>query len=221
MWKIIIGILLIIGGCSGEYVLIGTNSNVALVIVGIILLGWGLYQVYGRQSVSYPTTQQVSFPQNSQRSLPERAAVEIVSRPDWNLEELISTRLSSASPDRQQTITKILKANPLIWMSTSDTAALVGKSPDSIEIARRALPPELVAQLPLPQEKHQALEEQQRRAAGIWFELAISSSPEAQRIEHWQLSALNLRLLLALDLIAKGNSTNYPTSKGSSGNTDA
>jgi hypothetical protein len=42
MGSIIWGVLMIIGGLSGQMVLIGTNSSGALVAVGCALLGWGV-----------------------------------------------------------------------------------------------------------------------------------------------------------------------------------
>jgi hypothetical protein len=45
MGKIIFGIIFIIGGFSGKLVLAGTNSSTALVIVGFILVGIGIYQM--------------------------------------------------------------------------------------------------------------------------------------------------------------------------------
>lgn len=45
MWNIIVGILFIIGGASGEFVLVGTDSCGALVLVGIGLIVWGVIQV--------------------------------------------------------------------------------------------------------------------------------------------------------------------------------
>lgn len=45
----IIGILislgLIIGGLSGEFVLRGTNSSIALVVAGVIFLIWDIYKI--------------------------------------------------------------------------------------------------------------------------------------------------------------------------------
>jgi len=45
MWNIVIGILFIIGGLSGRFALIGTSSGGALVVVGVLLLIWGIVQV--------------------------------------------------------------------------------------------------------------------------------------------------------------------------------
>ena len=45
MWNIIIGILFIIGGASGDYVLAGTDSSGALIAVGIGLIIWGCIQL--------------------------------------------------------------------------------------------------------------------------------------------------------------------------------
>lgn len=44
MWNIIIGIGMIIGGATGKLVLIGTDSSAALVVLGVGLLGWGVFQ---------------------------------------------------------------------------------------------------------------------------------------------------------------------------------
>jgi hypothetical protein len=45
MWNIIIGIIFIIGGLSGELALIGTNSGTALAVVGFGLVAWGVYKI--------------------------------------------------------------------------------------------------------------------------------------------------------------------------------
>lgn len=50
MWNIIIGILFIIGGASGEFVLKGTESSTALVMIGVGLVIWGGIQLAGRSS---------------------------------------------------------------------------------------------------------------------------------------------------------------------------
>lgn len=44
MGNIVWGIIWIIAGLSGQFVLIGTNSSAALVAVGIGLVIWGLVQ---------------------------------------------------------------------------------------------------------------------------------------------------------------------------------
>ncbi len=45
MWNIIIGLVMIIGGASGKLALRGTNSTAALIAIGVILLGWGVFQI--------------------------------------------------------------------------------------------------------------------------------------------------------------------------------
>jgi hypothetical protein len=45
MWNILVGIFFIIGGLSGELVLRGTNSSIALVVVGIILVILGIVKL--------------------------------------------------------------------------------------------------------------------------------------------------------------------------------
>jgi hypothetical protein len=42
MWNIIIGIAFIVGGLSGHFALIFTNSGIALVVAGVGLLAWGI-----------------------------------------------------------------------------------------------------------------------------------------------------------------------------------
>jgi hypothetical protein len=48
MLTILLGILFIIGGLSGQLVFIGTNSGVLLAVVGLILVIWGGYRMYQR-----------------------------------------------------------------------------------------------------------------------------------------------------------------------------
>jgi hypothetical protein len=45
MWNIVIGIVFIAGGLSGQLALIGTNSGEALAVVGAGLVIWGIVQV--------------------------------------------------------------------------------------------------------------------------------------------------------------------------------
>jgi hypothetical protein len=49
MWNIIIGIIFIIGGLSGQLVLIGTDSGLALAGVGVLLVLWGIYSMAKRR----------------------------------------------------------------------------------------------------------------------------------------------------------------------------
>jgi hypothetical protein len=48
MWNIVIGVLFVIGGASGKYALIGTDSPGALAVVGVGLIVWGIFQVKNR-----------------------------------------------------------------------------------------------------------------------------------------------------------------------------
>jgi len=50
MWNIIIGLVMIIGGATGKLALIGTQSSGALVVFGVLLLGWGIYQIVKSRS---------------------------------------------------------------------------------------------------------------------------------------------------------------------------
>ncbi len=49
MLNIIIGIIFIIGGLSGQLVLIGTDSGLALAGVGLLLVLWGIYSMAKRR----------------------------------------------------------------------------------------------------------------------------------------------------------------------------
>ena len=42
MIKIIIGLVMVIGGLSGNLVLMGTSSGVALAVLGGVLIVWGI-----------------------------------------------------------------------------------------------------------------------------------------------------------------------------------
>lgn len=52
MWNIIIGIAFIAGGLSGQLVLIGTDSGVALAVVGAGMLVWGIVQTVNKKRES-------------------------------------------------------------------------------------------------------------------------------------------------------------------------
>jgi len=45
MSSIIIGLVFIVGGLSGTLALIGTNSSTALAVVGMLLVGRGIYRI--------------------------------------------------------------------------------------------------------------------------------------------------------------------------------
>ena len=45
MIKIIIGIVMVIGGLSGNLVLIGTNSGAALAVLGGVFIVWGIVRM--------------------------------------------------------------------------------------------------------------------------------------------------------------------------------
>ena len=52
MGKIIIGLIMVIGGLSGKLVLRGTESGKALAVFGALLIVWGLVKVIGSNSDS-------------------------------------------------------------------------------------------------------------------------------------------------------------------------
>ena len=45
MSSVIIGLIFIAGGLSGKLALVGTNSGVALAVVGVLLVGRGIYRM--------------------------------------------------------------------------------------------------------------------------------------------------------------------------------
>jgi hypothetical protein len=45
MSSIIIGLVFIVGGLSGTLALVGTNSGTALAVVGVLLIGRGIYRI--------------------------------------------------------------------------------------------------------------------------------------------------------------------------------
>lgn len=45
MSSIIIGLVFIVGGLSGQLALIGTNSGTALAVVGVLIVGRGIYRI--------------------------------------------------------------------------------------------------------------------------------------------------------------------------------
>ena len=52
MWNIIIGIVFIVGGLSGKLALRGTESGVALAVLGGVLVIWGGVQIIRRRGQS-------------------------------------------------------------------------------------------------------------------------------------------------------------------------
>ncbi len=53
MSSIIIGLVFIAGGLSGKLALVGTNSGMALAVVGVLLIGRGIYRIR-RQRAQQP-----------------------------------------------------------------------------------------------------------------------------------------------------------------------
>lgn len=53
MLSVILGVVFIVGGLTGNLTLIGTHSGTALAIVGVFVLGRGLYRLR-RQRVHHP-----------------------------------------------------------------------------------------------------------------------------------------------------------------------
>jgi hypothetical protein len=53
MLSVILGIVFIVGGLTGNLTLIGTHSGTALAIVGVVVLGRGLHRLR-RQRAHHP-----------------------------------------------------------------------------------------------------------------------------------------------------------------------
>lgn len=49
MWNIVIGLVMIIGGLSGNLALRGTNNSGLLAGLGGLLLAYGVYQIVSRR----------------------------------------------------------------------------------------------------------------------------------------------------------------------------
>jgi uncharacterized membrane protein (UPF0136 family) len=45
MAKIIIGLVMVVGGLSGKLVLVGTDSGIALAVLGVVMIVWGVARV--------------------------------------------------------------------------------------------------------------------------------------------------------------------------------
>lgn len=43
IWNMLFGVVAIAGGLSGKLVLLGTNSSMLLVVLGVALFGYGVY----------------------------------------------------------------------------------------------------------------------------------------------------------------------------------
>jgi hypothetical protein len=54
MSSVIIGLIFIVGGLSGTLALVGTNSGTALAVVGLLLVGRGIYRIRKRRNTHAP-----------------------------------------------------------------------------------------------------------------------------------------------------------------------
>ena len=52
--SVIIGLIFIVGGLSGKLALIGTNSGVALAVLGVLLVGRGIYRIRQQKAQHQP-----------------------------------------------------------------------------------------------------------------------------------------------------------------------
>jgi len=50
MSSVIIGLVFIVGGLSGQLALVGTNSGPALAVVGVLIAGRGIYRIRKRRT---------------------------------------------------------------------------------------------------------------------------------------------------------------------------
>ena len=51
MSSVVIGLIFIAGGLSGQLTLVGTNSGTALAVVAVLLIGRGIYRVRKQRAV--------------------------------------------------------------------------------------------------------------------------------------------------------------------------
>mgnify|MGYP000887103659 CR=1 FL=1 len=51
IWNMLLGVAAIVAGASGRFTLVGTNSTTLLVVVGVAMFGYGLFQTvrHGRR----------------------------------------------------------------------------------------------------------------------------------------------------------------------------
>lgn len=54
MSSVIIGLIFIAGGLSGQLALVGTNSGTALAVVGVLLVGRGIYRIRKQRALAQP-----------------------------------------------------------------------------------------------------------------------------------------------------------------------
>ncbi len=75
MGNIIVGVLFIIGGASGQYAMKGTNSPIALIVLGVALLAFGGYQLSSAKKPSQSRYQRPtgSRPRSSSQQATGRA----------------------------------------------------------------------------------------------------------------------------------------------------
>lgn len=72
MISILLGIFAIIGGLTGSFVLRGTDSSGALIVVGVVMIGRGIYQLAKRGGSSHapaaPTREQTDYEREIQEA---------------------------------------------------------------------------------------------------------------------------------------------------------
>ena len=76
MINIVIGIIFVVGGLSGKLVLIGTDSSIAIIVLGVGLLIYGGVQKFGgnsrRDNVIYDALEEDSgAPKSSTPAVPD------------------------------------------------------------------------------------------------------------------------------------------------------
>ena len=52
VWNIVMGLAAIAAGASGQFSLIGTNSSVALIVLGVVFVVWGIIQIVRQRRAS-------------------------------------------------------------------------------------------------------------------------------------------------------------------------
>ena len=100
--NIIIGIVFIIGGLSGQLVLIGTNSGELLAVVGVGLIIWGVIKMATGAAGG----------ESPERSKPKAGSQAVV-----NQEAVVYTEMDSLSPP----VTKLTPGSKVEVVATSET----------------------------------------------------------------------------------------------------
>lgn len=57
MWNIVLGVIMIVGGLSGQLAIRGTGSSTGLAVLGVVLAAYGVYQMVRANQAAPPPGQ--------------------------------------------------------------------------------------------------------------------------------------------------------------------